>query len=127
MATVPVLTFHNGKLDVPQELQRDWKLDEGSELRVVSSSPSLILLEPAEKIPPNVEGAITSWRSLGGMLPDLRTPEWEVEAVERKARATENLERLYKSPDASTTELRQAEREWELADDELDFGPFPKR
>jgi len=127
MSTVPVLTFHDGKLDVPQELQRDWKLDEGSELRVVSSSPSLILLEPNEKKPVNMEGAIASWRSLKGILPDRRTPEWEAAAIARKAQASENFKQLYKSPDTSTTELRRAEREWELADDELDFGPFPKR
>jgi hypothetical protein len=125
MATVPVLTFHDGKLDVPKKLQQDWKLDEGSELRVVSSSPSLILLEPAEKKSTDANGAMAAWRSLRGILPDRRTPEWEAEALARKARATENREKLYNSPDASTTELRRAEREWELADDELDFGPFP--
>ena len=69
MATNPVLTFHDGKLDVPEELQRDWKLDEGSELRVVSSSPSLILLEPSGKKPSDVNAAMAAWRLLRGKIP----------------------------------------------------------
>jgi hypothetical protein len=121
MATNPVLRFHNGKLDVPEELQRDWKLHEGSELRVVSSSAELIVLKSAGDLPKETVGR---WRSLEGILPDRRTPEWEAQAVARKQRAADRLELLYKSGSAGATELKQAEREWELADDELDFGPF---
>jgi hypothetical protein len=127
MAALPVLTFHDGKLDVPQQLQDDWKLHEGSELRVTYSRFGKILLEPMVYDSTEWTSAIADWRSLEGSLPDLRTPEWEAEARERKDRATANLQRVHSSPDTTTTEFRQAEREWELADDELDFGPFPQR
>jgi hypothetical protein len=127
MATNPVLKFHDGKLDVPEELQRDWKLREGSELRVVSSSAELIVLESAGDLPGRIATAITHWRSLEEILPDRRTSEWEAQAVARKQRAAESLELLHKSGNAGATELKQAEREWELADDELDFGPLTHR
>jgi hypothetical protein len=127
MATNPVLKFHDGKLDVPEELQRDWKLHEGSELRVVSSSAELIVLESAGDLPGRIAAAIKHWRSLEGILPDLRTPEWEAQAVARKQHAADSLKLLYESGNAGATELKQAERKWELADDELDFGPITHR
>jgi hypothetical protein len=127
MATNPVLRFHDGKLDVPEELQRDWKLHEGSELRVVSSSGELIVLEAGGDLPGKVAGAIKDWRSLEGVLPDRRTAELEAQAAARKQCAADRLEVLHQSGDAGATELKQAEREWELADDELDFGPFTQR
>jgi hypothetical protein len=127
MAAQPVLRFHDGKLEVPQQLQEDWKLREGSELRVTYARFGKILLEPSDDDSTQETSAITGWRLLGGILPDLRTAEWEAEATERKERATANLHRLQRSPDANATELKQAEREWELADDELDFGPFSNR
>ena len=124
MAAHPVLTFHNGRLDVPEELQRDWKLGEGSELRVLSSSShALILLAPPECDSVKQYPTITTLQA----LPDLRTPEWEAKATARKEQAAKNLDLLYGSGTATTTELRSAEREWELADDELDFGPFRER
>jgi hypothetical protein len=67
---------------------------------------------------------ITGWRDLQGIIPDRRTPEWESEAIARKQRAQENLDRVYASLDSGATDIKQAQREWELADDELDFGPF---
>ncbi len=76
MATNPVLRFHDGKLDVPEELQRDWKLHEGSELRVVSCSGELIVLESGGDLPGKVAAAIKDWRSLEGVLPDRSTAEW---------------------------------------------------
>lgn len=127
MATNPVLRFHDGKLDVPEELQRDWKLHEGSELRVVSCSGELIVLESGGDLPGKVAGAIKDWRSLEGVLPDRRTAELETQAAARKQRAADRLEHLRQSGNAGATELKQAEREWELADDELDFGPFTQR
>jgi hypothetical protein len=53
-----------------------------------------------------------------------RTPEWEARAEARKQRAQDELDRLYASKTASTSEIRSAERERGFADDELDFGPF---
>ncbi len=54
-----------------------------------------------------------------------RTPEWEACVEARKQRAQAELDRLYASKTASSTEIKNAEREWEFADDELDGGPFP--
>ena len=127
MSTNPVLKFHDGKLIVPEELQRDWKLHEGSELRVVSSSAELIVLESAGDLLGRIAAAITHWRSLEGILPDLRTPEWEAQALARKQHAKDSLDVISKSGNAGATELKKAERKWELGDEELDFGPFTQR
>ncbi len=127
MSAQPLLTFHDGKLDVPEQLQQDWKLSEGTELRVTYARFGKILLESTKYQSGQWESAISDWRALEGAVPDLRTAEWEAEAAERKERATATLERLRRSHSVGTTEMRQAEREWELADDELDFGPFPQR
>jgi transposase-like protein len=54
-----------------------------------------------------------------------RTPEWQARAEARKQMAQDELDRVYASKIASATEIKNANREWELADDELDFGPFP--
>jgi hypothetical protein len=54
-----------------------------------------------------------------------RAPEWEARAEDRKQRVQAELDRLYASKTASSTEIKNAEREWEFADDELDGGPFP--
>ncbi len=124
MTPYVALTFHNGKLEVPEELQHGWQLREGSELRVVSSRPGQIVLELFSAA---VAEATAAWDSLGGSVPDLRTPEWQAQATARKDRAAKRLEELYASKAATNTELRQAEREWEFADDDLDFGPFPQR
>ena len=124
MAPIAVLTFHDGKIEIPDELQRAWKLREGSELRVVSSTPARILLETNEQAQ---ERAVADWQSLEGCLPDLRTPEWQAQAQARKDVAREELDRVYRSPDSSATDIKRAEREWELADDELDFGPLAQR
>lgn len=121
------LTFHDGKLEVPEELQRNWKLAEGSQLQVIDASPARILLHATTWPPVSSNDAIAGWRSLGGILPDLRTPETHARAVLRKEQATKHLEDVYASPLSATTAIRAAEREWELADDELDFGPFPER
>lgn len=124
MAPMATLTFRDGKIEVPEELQRAWKLHDGSALHVVSSTPARILLETDEQ---SELGAITSWRSLKGSLPDLSTPQWREEAESRKANAAAAKERVYADPNPSATDIKRAEREWERADDELDFGPFPQR
>jgi len=73
------------------------------------------------------EDKLAAIDQLRGCLKDRHTPESVAKAEARKQLATENLERLYASKVASTTEIRAAEREWELADDELDSGPFPEQ
>jgi hypothetical protein len=53
---------------------------------------------------------------------------WRESSVDRigrrKRKAQEELDRVYASGNAGATAMKAAEREWELADDELDFGPF---
>lgn len=124
MAAQPVLTFHDGRLDIPKELQADLDLREGSKLRVVSCSPGHLTLAVADCSCPDVGQMMKLLDSLRGILPDRRTPEWDAAAVDRKEKAAKELDRLHASGAATGTELKHAEREWELADDELDFGPF---
>ncbi len=126
MATQAVLTFHDGRLDVPKQLQADLNLHEGSELRVVSSSPAHVLLEFAQTPKPDLPKVIELLHSLRHSVADRRTAEWEAAASARKECASRELDRLYASGTATPAELLHAEREWELADDELDFGPFPQ-
>lgn len=122
MAAHPIVTFHDGKLEVPEELQRELKLHEGSQLRVVAVSGESVTLQ-TEPAPP-AASAWDNWTKLRGMLASEWTPEAYAAAVERKRLAQENLDRVYASGTAGATEIKAAEREWELADDELDFGPF---
>lgn len=68
MAAHPVLRFHNGRLDVPEQLQRDWKLQEGSELRILSSSPDHILLECSKQAAPDFATTMALLDSLRGSL-----------------------------------------------------------
>ncbi len=44
MSAAQALTYHDGKLDVPQELQREWNLSDGDSLEVLSSTGSTIVL-----------------------------------------------------------------------------------
>ena len=68
MAAHPIVTFHDGKLEVPEELQRELKLHEGSQLRVVAVSGESVTLqtEPAE---PKAK-TFGDWRRLEGLLAD---------------------------------------------------------
>ncbi len=129
MAMHPVLTLRDGKLEIPENMQRDLHLSEGSELKVVTSKPGLIVLESQRSI--EAMGAIARMDALFEQMrannPDRRTPEWKAAAIARRQAASDALERLYQSGTATTNELGQAEREWEFADDELDFGPFRER
>jgi antitoxin component of MazEF toxin-antitoxin module len=97
MATQVILTFSDGKLAIPPEVQEQMHLTEGAQLRVILTAKDRLVLEPAE-------GA-TEWkdtgRSLRGILSD--------------------------HPEHDTSEARAEERAWELAHDERKFGPFPKR
>ncbi len=126
MATQPVLTLHDGRLEIPERLQAELNLHEGSELHVVSCLPGQLTLAISKSSMPTAERTTMILDSLQGMLPNRRTPEWEAEASTRKALAKKRLDLLGASGAVSATELKQAEREWELADDEFDFGPLPR-
>lgn len=67
MATNAYLTYHDGKLEVPEELRKELRLTEGTRLRVVASGGQIVL--DADKTlaePPSVD-----WRSLRGALADV--------------------------------------------------------
>lgn len=127
MSASPTFTVHEHSLESDEDLRETLHLSVGTKLIVLSSGPDQIVLQ--RQLSPEVrtkklENAMSAIERLRGILPDHRTPEWLAEATERKRLATEHLEKLYASTGATTTELKQAERAWELADDELDFGPF---
>lgn len=103
MATQSVLTFADGKLEIPLEVQEKMRLQNGAQFRLVSASNGQLIVAPIEpqespewKWEPN-----DRWQSLQGILSD--------------------------HPEHDTTAAKKAEREWELAHDERKFGPFPIR
>jgi len=130
MSTAPAFIVHDGRLDSTEDLQQSLGLTEGSRLFVVSSNDREIVLRREETQPMadsrSYEEKMAAWDKLFGILPDNRTPEWLAEATEKKRIATEHLENLYASKLADPGDLMRAETAWEVADDELDFGPFKK-
>ena len=123
MATNPIFTYDHGNLVVPEELRGSEFLKEGSTLELVSRQGCLVL-QPVNgtRRKRSREEVMAAWDSLAGMRPDTRTPEQQAEASARKKRAAANLDKLYSSKTATAIELKAAEREWEFADDALDFG-----
>lgn len=109
MATQTMLTFSDGKLEIPVEVQEQMQLKEGARLRLVSASPSTLLLEVRAQVAEGDPESWTNrtwvpnddWRSLQGILSD--------------------------HPEHDTSKARAEERAWELEHDERKFGPFPKR
>lgn len=97
MATQVILTFSDGKLEIPVEVQEEMHLTEGTKLRLILTAKDRMVLEPAE-VSAEPKG---DWRSLRGILSD------------------------YSEHD--TSKARAEERAWELEHDERKFGPFPKR
>ena len=96
MATQVILTFSDGKLTIPPEVQEQMHLAEGSQLRVILTAKDRMVLEPAE----GATGRKDAGRSLRGILSD--------------------------RPEHDTSKVRAEERAWELEHDERKFGPFPK-
>jgi bifunctional DNA-binding transcriptional regulator/antitoxin component of YhaV-PrlF toxin-antitoxin module len=97
------LTFSEGKLEIPAEVQEAMQLKEGAKLRLILASTDRLVLSAAEprelpewKLEPNDD-----WRSLRGILSD--------------------------HPEHDTSKARADERASELEHDERKFGPFPKR
>jgi bifunctional DNA-binding transcriptional regulator/antitoxin component of YhaV-PrlF toxin-antitoxin module len=98
MATEAIVTFSNGKLEVPVEVQEAMHLTEGTKLRLVRTATNRLILEPAPL--PSV-GPSEGWRSLRGVLSD--------------------------HPEHDTSKARAEERAWELEHDERKFCLFPER
>jgi hypothetical protein len=115
MAANPIAVVHDGMVEIPIELKYDPRFRNGAKLQLVPV--------PVSEQPPQEPRG--DWRRLEGILsrPDW-TPEEHTRVVERKRKAQEELDRVYASGNAGATAMKAAEREWELADDELDFGPF---
>jgi len=67
MATDPIITFHDGKFDVPEELQENLKLHEGERFRVISSRDRLTFERESEPTP-RATASLEAWNSLRGIL-----------------------------------------------------------
>jgi bifunctional DNA-binding transcriptional regulator/antitoxin component of YhaV-PrlF toxin-antitoxin module len=107
MATQVILTFSDGKLAIPPEVQERMHLTEGAKLRLILTAGDQMVLEPAETAVEPKE------------LPDWK---WEPKDQWRSARGM-----LSDHPEHDTSKARAEERAWELEHDERKFGPFPKR
>lgn len=81
MATNAILTFHDGKLDVPQELQRDLGLVNGASFHVVYAASGKLMLDSCEP----ADQPKADWRRLQGILAGSGTnPNAELEAEKRR-------------------------------------------
>ena len=107
-----VLTFSDGKLEVPKEVQEEMHLMEGTRLRLVSASDREMHVVREDK-PETVDGREPFWLGNRWYVPN---DDW---------RSLEGI--LSGHPEHDTTKARAAERAWELEHDERKFGPFPKR
>jgi bifunctional DNA-binding transcriptional regulator/antitoxin component of YhaV-PrlF toxin-antitoxin module len=107
MATQVVLTFSDGKLAIPPEVQEQMHLTEGGKLRLTLAAEDRMVLEPA---------------GTAGEPKELPEWKWEPNAQWRSARGM-----LSDHPEHDTSKARAEERAWELEHDERKFGPFPKR
>lgn len=67
MATNAYLTYHDGKLEVPEELQREWHLHEGARLRVIQEVDGKLRLQPDDIPDPKT----VDWRQFEGVLSGL--------------------------------------------------------
>lgn len=110
MATQAILTFSDGKLEIPVEVQKKMGLKEGAKLWLVSASDDRMVFTRAEVSSRIADDRLSTlpglvpnedWKSLRGILSD--------------------------HPEHDTTRARAEERAWELEHDERKFGPFPER
>lgn len=64
MATNAYITYHDGKLEVPEELREELRLKEGARLKVVASGGRIVLdQEDIEPVSPRID-----WHTLRGAL-----------------------------------------------------------
>jgi hypothetical protein len=107
MATQVILTFSDGKLAIPPEVQEQMHLTEGTQLRLVLVEKDRLVLGPA-----------------GAAVDPKELPDWKWEPNERWGSARGMLS---DHPEHDTSRARAEERAWELEHDERKFGPFSKR
>jgi hypothetical protein len=107
-----VVTFSEGKLNLPRAVREEMHLVEGSKLRLISSSKDTWTFARDEK-PEAVDGKEPIWLGNRWWVPN---DDW------RKLQGI-----LSDHPEHDTTAARHADRIWELEHDERKFGPFPKR
>ena|ERR1700722_5396006 len=107
METQVILTFSDGKLAIPHEVQEQMHLTEGAQLRLILTAEDRIVLEPA-----------------GSAVESKGLPDWKWEPNDQW-RAARGM--LSDHPEHDTSKARVEERAWELEHDERKFGPFPKR
>ncbi len=98
MATQAILTFSDGKLEIPVEVQEAINLKEGAKLRLVMASPEQLVVAPSmtRELPEWTWEPNDRWQSGQGLLSD--------------------------HPEHETSSPRAAERAWEREHDERKFG-----
>jgi hypothetical protein len=101
MATQVILTFSDGKLAIPPEVQEQMHLTEGAQLRVILTGKDRMVLEAAEV---SVPKELPEWK-------------WEPNNDWRSARGM-----LRDHPEHDTSKMKAAERAWELEHDARKFG-----
>jgi hypothetical protein len=100
MVVDAVVTFSDGKVNVPKEVQEKMHLTEGTRLRLVSSSNTEMRFE-VESFSNKPWVPNDNWRSLRGILSG--------------------------HPEHDTSKVLHEERMWELEHDERKFGPSSNR
>ena len=103
-----LITFSEGKLELPKEVQEEEHLIDGMRLRLVSATPSELRLESAGE-PPQ---AGARWLGNRWWIPN------------EASRSLEGL--LSGHPEHDTTRVRAEERAWELEHDERKLGAVSK-
>ena len=83
------LTYHDGKLEVPEDLQRELHLQEGARLQVLSEpGPRLVLVpEKASRT------GVVDWRMYEGVLAHLNL-DLNADLEAERVRENESIERL---------------------------------
>ncbi len=128
MATMPKFIVTQHSLETEADLQHEMSLPIGTTLELVSKDETLLLLRPVSKSLSELSPAqrLSVWSGLGELLPSARTESWKQWAEARKQLAAKLLNETYTSGVADASQMKRVEREWELADDELDFGPLQR-
>jgi hypothetical protein len=107
MATQVILTFSDGKLAIPPEVQEQMHLTEDAQLRVILTAKDRLVLEPA---------------GTAGDAKELPDWKWEPNDQWRSARGM-----LSDHSEHDTSKARAEERAWELEHDERKGEPHAAR
>ncbi len=113
----------DGNISLPVKLRKKMKLHAGTRLEVVSDNAEHLVLQ-AEKQRPSqteMEAALTSMRGF------LASPKVEIHLPKDLEQNPMALQGFLKDIDCDPNAMLAAERAWELARDEWQYGPYPKR